>query len=50
MADWIVIMEHGRAVEQGAHPELLAARGRYAELFELQASGYRLCRYVISWS
>jgi ATP-binding cassette subfamily B protein len=41
MADRIVVMEDGRVTEQGAHAELLAARGRYAELFELQASGYR---------
>jgi ATP-binding cassette, subfamily B, bacterial len=41
MADRIVVMEDGRVVEQGAHLDLLALRGRYAELFELQASGYR---------
>ena len=41
MADRIVVMADGRVVEQGAHAELVAARGRYAELFELQASGYR---------
>jgi ATP-binding cassette, subfamily B, bacterial len=41
MADRIVVMEDGRVVEQGAHRDLLALRGRYAELFELQASGYR---------
>jgi ATP-binding cassette subfamily B protein len=28
-------------VEQSAHDELVAAGGRYAELFALQAAGYR---------
>jgi ATP-binding cassette subfamily B protein len=41
MADLIVYLEGARAVEVGGHDELLAAGGRYAELFELQASGYR---------
>jgi ATP-binding cassette subfamily B protein len=41
MADRIVVLEYGRVAEQGTHSELVAARGRYAELFELQASGYR---------
>ena len=41
MADLIVYLEGGRAVEVGGHDELLASGGRYAELFELQAAGYR---------
>ena len=40
-ADLIVYLEGGRAVEIGSHDELVAAGGKYAELFELQAAGYR---------
>jgi ATP-binding cassette subfamily B protein len=40
-ADRIVVLEQGRVVEQGTHDALVAARGRYARMFELQASGYR---------
>ncbi|HTR92060.1 MAG TPA: ATP-binding cassette domain-containing protein [Trebonia sp.] len=36
-AQRIVVLEHGRIIEQGNHQELLAIGGRYAELFELQA-------------
>ena len=41
MADRILVLEHGRILEQGSHEQLLALGGRYAELFELQAAGYR---------
>ncbi|WP_106475770.1 ABC transporter ATP-binding protein [Phytohalomonas tamaricis] len=40
-ADHIVVLEHGHITERGSHETLLAAQGRYAELFELQARGYR---------
>jgi ATP-binding cassette subfamily B protein len=41
MADRILVLADGRVEAMGTHPELLAQRGRYAELFELQAAGYR---------
>jgi ATP-binding cassette subfamily B protein len=41
MADLIIFMDEGRAVEIGRHDELLAAGGHYAELFGLQAGAYR---------
>ena len=41
IADRIAVIADGRVAELGSHEELLAAEGRYAELFELQASGYR---------
>lgn len=39
-ADRILVLRSGRIVERGTHEELMTARGYYAELFSLQASGY----------
>lgn len=41
MADRILVLEKGRLVEIGSHEELLQKGGRYAELFNLQARGYK---------
>ena len=41
MADRILVMAGGEIEASGTHEALLAQRGRYAELFELQAAGYR---------
>jgi ATP-binding cassette subfamily B protein len=41
MADRILVLKGGELLEHGTHEELLAHRGLYAELFQLQAAGYR---------
>ena len=41
MADRIVVLADGGIEALGTHDELMAQGGRYAELFELQAAGYR---------
>jgi ATP-binding cassette subfamily B protein len=40
MADRILVLDGGRIVEDGTHDSLVAAGGRYAQLFSLQARGY----------
>jgi ABC-type multidrug transport system fused ATPase/permease subunit len=42
MAGRIVLLADGRVAEDGSHEQLVAAGGRYAELYEVQASHYRL--------
>ena len=39
-ADQICVLEHGRIAEMGTHGELMAASGRYAEMYSLQASRF----------
>jgi ATP-binding cassette, subfamily B, bacterial len=41
MADRILVLADGKVEAAGTHEELIAQRGRYSELFELQAAGYR---------
>ncbi|MBK5296490.1 MAG: ABC transporter ATP-binding protein [Vicinamibacteria bacterium] len=41
MADRILVLGGGQIEAAGTHDELMAQQGRYAELFELQAAGYR---------
>ncbi len=41
MADKIIVMASGEIIEQGSHEQLIAASGRYAHLFSLQAAGYK---------
>jgi ATP-binding cassette subfamily B protein len=41
MADRILVLADGRIEASGTHDELMTQGGRYAELFELQAAGYR---------
>ena len=36
-ADQIVVMDHGRIIERGTHAELLAHRGAYAAMWEIQS-------------
>ena len=41
MAERIIVLENGRIAEEGSHDSLMSDGGRYAEMFELQASSYR---------
>jgi ATP-binding cassette subfamily B protein len=41
MADHIIVLSAGKIIERGTHAELVAAGGKYARLFEMQARGYQ---------
>jgi ATP-binding cassette, subfamily B, bacterial len=41
MVDRILVLEGGSIREHGTHDDLMAKGGRYAEMFDLQAAGYR---------
>jgi ATP-binding cassette subfamily B protein len=41
MADRILVLQQGELIESGTHTELIAQKGKYAELFTLQAKGYQ---------
>jgi ATP-binding cassette subfamily B protein len=41
MADLIVVMDGARVIEVGTHEQLKAKRGRYSELYDIQAAAYR---------
>jgi ABC-type multidrug transport system fused ATPase/permease subunit len=45
-ADHICVVDHGRVVELGTHEELLAQRGRYHRMFDLQASRFTEGEFV----
>jgi ABC-type multidrug transport system fused ATPase/permease subunit len=45
-ADHICVVDHGRVVELGTHEELLAQRGRYHRMFDLQASRFTQGEFV----
>ena len=41
MADLIVVLDGARVAEVGTHDALLARRGQYAQLYNIQAAAYR---------
>ena len=40
-ADRILVLDEGKIIEEGSHEKLVKEKGLYAELFEIQAKGYK---------
>lgn len=40
-ADRIIMLEHGSIIEEGSHEELMKLKGKYAEMFNMQAEKYK---------
>ena len=40
-ADNIIVIEHGKIIEQGKHSTLMKKKGRYGELYKIQAESYK---------
>lgn len=47
--DRLVIMEHGKIIEQGSHDQLLQSGGLYAELWARQSGGFLVCEPSSAW-
>ncbi|MDM2736481.1 SmdB family multidrug efflux ABC transporter permease/ATP-binding protein [Citrobacter sp. Ct235] len=45
-ADTILVLHRGQAVERGTHQQLLAAQGRYWQMYQLQLAGEELAASV----
>jgi ATP-binding cassette subfamily B protein len=41
LADYIYVLERGSISESGTHAELIQKGGKYAQLFQIQATSYR---------
>lgn len=39
-ADWVLMLEHGKVIEEGPHAVLMQKKGAYADMYEKQAVNY----------
>ena len=39
-ADWVLMLEHGKVIEEGTHAVLMQKKGAYADMYEKQAVNY----------
>jgi ATP-binding cassette subfamily B protein len=40
LSDKIIVLDNGRKIEEGHHPDLMKLKGKYSRLFSLQAERY----------